>query len=89
MSYMNLGGRVNNKPTNTYSLTLPPSEGFLTLETEAWFICSQIKYTEVERVEKIIPSNQEEKKHKLSINNMKRVLFMKTASRRIGTHTEV
>lgn len=42
----------------------PPSECSITLETEAWFICSQIKATEVERVEKIIPSKQEKKNKK-------------------------
>lgn len=45
-----------------------PSECTINLETEAWFICSQIKATEVERVEKIIPGNQE-KNLKLSIND--------------------
>lgn len=86
LRYMNLG-RWGEQHTNTFTLTSPPppSECSITLETEAWFICSQIKATEVERVEKIIPSKQE-KNFKLSINNMKRVLVMKAVSRLIGTH---
>lgn len=80
-------GRWGKQHTNTHTHThKPPSECSITLETEAWFICSQIKSTEVERVEKIIPSKQE-KNLKLSINNTKRVLFMKAVSRFVGIHT--
>lgn len=82
-------GRWGKQHTNTYTLTTPPPECFITLETEAWFICSQIKATEVDRVEKIIPGKQEKKSLKPPINNMKRVLFMKAASRLIGIHTGV
>jgi len=68
----------------------PPPECSITLETEAWFICSQIIDTEGERVEKIIPSKQEKKKKLNSpINNRKRAICMKAASRLIGIHTEV
>lgn len=81
-SYMIMGRWANSTPTNLHS-----QECSITLETEAYFICSQIKATEVKPVEKMIPSKQGEKKTLSSpINNMKTVLFIKTASGLIGTH---
>lgn len=64
---MNLRGRAINTPTYTHTHK-PPSQCSINLETEAWFICSQIKATEVERVEKIIPGKKK-KNLKVSINN--------------------
>lgn len=58
LNYMTLRGEANNTPARSQT----PSGCFITRETEAWFICSQIKATEVERVEKIIPGDQEKKK---------------------------
>ena len=63
---MNLEGGVHST-LSTLTKAPTPLWCTITVETEAWFICSQIKATEVERVEKIIPGGK--KTCKLSINN--------------------
>lgn len=68
LDYMTLRGGADSTPARSQT---PSGCCFTTRETEAWFICSQIKAAEVERVEKIIPGDQEGEKKtlKLSINN--------------------
>lgn len=56
LRYMKLG-RWGKQHSNTFKNT---HTAFPT-ETEAWFICRQIKSTEEERVEKIIPGKQQRK----------------------------
>lgn len=51
-------GRWSKWHTNQHTLTKPPLDNSINLETVGWFIWSQIKTTKVERVEKIIPGNR-------------------------------